>query len=313
MVAGRWPILGRMTRWWAILSLLAAGEGAVAQAPNPYTPRTYSAGPATVAGPRDLSWTPVDRKDLDLKLITREGTRALEFPGMKWQHAHTDHFVVHYEREIFARKVARMAEFYYQYIRDDVAGPKDRMDGRSHIFVFRSPEKWKAFLAGGDASSWAFSYVSGPMMFLQEADDTESSAGVLAHELSHLILNRFFSGRPPLWLNEGLAEWYGEFAYAAFKGVKKSQRAQFKSIKDPVPLETLLVAPSYPEDPAQVSRFYATSKFAVAHLRLSWPPAVFVAYLRDIMDGKDSVESLGQHFGVRSPAEFQVGFNKFLR
>ena len=82
---------------------------------------------------------------------------------------------------------------------------------------------------------WTFSRVEGPVMFLQQAENTSSSGDVLAHEMTHLVMNRFFERRRPLWLNEGLAEYYGEFAYSAFKGVKKSKRAQFGRLANAVP------------------------------------------------------------------------------
>ena len=34
---------------------------------------------------------------------------------------------------------------------------------------------------------------------------------------------------------EGLAEWYGEFSYAAYKGVKKSRRTSFRSLRTKYP------------------------------------------------------------------------------
>lgn len=267
-----------------------------------------------VQGRRSLDWVKVGDDEFDRRALTELGQQTLQLEGLKWEHAQSDHFVVHFEKEIFARKVGRMAEFYYAYIADDVGGPEDIVDGRSHIFVFREPEAWQKLRGIHPATQdWVFAFVRGPEMFLQQARDTKSSAGVLAHEMSHLILNRFFRGRPPTWLNEGLAEWYGEFAYAAFKGIKKSRRKEFKRQRYPFPIEQLMVADTYPSDTAQVTAFYETAKFVVGFLRLSWPDESFVAFLQGVMSGGDVRQGLEEHFGLEGPAAVQEGFEKFLR
>ena len=186
-------------------------------------------------------WVDVAATNLDLDAITDRGRQILNLPDIDWKHAQTEHFVIHYEQAIFARKVARMAEFFYSYIAQDLQGAKDHVSGRSHIFIFRSEKRWKEFAkTAGDVPDWTFSRVEGTVMFLQQAENTSSSGDVLAHETTHLVMNRFFEKRCPLWLNEGLAEYYRVFAYSAYKGVKKSKRAQFGRLANPFPLEELL-------------------------------------------------------------------------
>lgn len=272
-----------------------------------------SAFPA-VQGRRELEWQEWDRSERDLAQLSPRAEATLNLPDIAWKHAATAHFVVHFEKEIFARKVARMAEFFYDYVSADIQAPEDLIDGRSHIFIFRSPERWQAFQAmepGG--MEWAFSMVQGQSMYLQQADDTESSADVLAHEMSHLILNRFFRERPATWLNEGLAEWYGEFAYAAFKGIKKSQRTRFKRLEHPYPLELLLSVDGYPEDTVQIQAYYETSKFLVAYLRLGFPPEKFVAYLHEVMGGAEATATLEPGFGLGNVEAIRAGLSGFLR
>ncbi|MBU0677430.1 MAG: hypothetical protein KJ626_04870 [Verrucomicrobia bacterium] len=258
-------------------------------------------------------WNEVSADRMDTKELSDRGKEAMSMPGLKWRHAQTDHFVVHYEHGIFARKVARMAEFYYDFISQDLKCKKDLLAGRSHIYIFRTEEKWKEFLAkGGNANDWAFSYVLGPAMFLQQADGTSSSADVLAHEMTHLVLNRFFRTRIPTWLNEGMAEWYGEFAYSAFKGIKKSQRAQFKRLVYRFPVDDLLSAETYPQDTESVHAFYQTSKFLVAYLRLEWPEENFIDLINEVMAGTEFDAALEQKYAIASRDDLAKGFKKFI-
>lgn len=252
---------------------------------------------------------------MDRALLSPRARRLVEAPEFKWRHAQTDHFVVHYENGIFAAKVARMAEFFYTFIAADLQGAEDRARDRSHIFIFRNEKDWKTFQRvyweGG--LEWSFSMVEGPVMYLQQADNVSSSAEVLGHEMTHLVINRFFTQRLPLWLNEGMAEWYGEFAYAAFKGIKKSKRAQFQGLRSTIPVPQLLEMTSYPADPNAVRYFYDTSKHVVGFLQLERPPEKFVPFVNALMQGADAAGALTDVYGFVGAADFADQFEKFRR
>ncbi|MBU1694837.1 MAG: hypothetical protein KKC51_12860 [Verrucomicrobia bacterium] len=266
------------------------------------------------APPVDPDWQEVPREQADLRLLTPRGRTALDLPGADWRHAQSGHFVIHFEQAIFARKVARMAEFFYTYIAADLAGAQDRVEGRSHIFIFRSEKDWKAFGAvAGDVPEWTFSQVSGPVMFLQQAADTSSSGDVLAHEMAHLVVNRFLERPPPLWLNEGLAEFYEEFAYSAFKGIKKSRRAQFRRLDRLFPVGPLLEASAYPQDAASVQAFYQTAKYMVGWLRLDRPADQFVPFLEDLSRGGIFRDAFAKHYNLPTTADVEGAFLKFAR
>jgi len=257
-------------------------------------------------------WAEVSKDNLDLAAITTRGRQILNLPGIDWKHSQTEHFVIHYEQAIFARKVARMAEFFYTYIAQDLQSVQDNVNGRSHIFIFRSEKRWKEFAkAAGDVPDWTFSRVEGTTMFLQQAENTSSSGDVLAHETTHLVINRFFEKRCPLWLNEGLAEYYRQFAYSAYKGVKKSKRAQFGRLANPLALDELLYTQIYPQDDSRVASFYATSQYFVAFLLLDHQPQAFMPFVDDLMSGADVKLALSKHYGLESMDDIQKQFNKF--
>ena len=253
--------------------------------------------------------------DMDGRLLSDLGHRVLAAKEYKWKHGQTQHFVIHFENGIFAAKVGRMAEAFHDYIAADLQGATDRIEGRSHIFIFRNAADWKVFIQryhqGG--MEWSASMVVGPIMFLQQMGDASSSAEVLGHEMSHLVMNRFVEGGLPLWLNEGTAEWYGEFAYAAYKGVKKSKRAQFLGLRSTFPVPDLLAATAYPADTKKVHEFYSTAKHVVAFLQLEMPPDRFLPFLQDLAKGGEVEAALRDRYGVAGVAEFGERFEKFRR
>lgn len=259
--------------------------------------------------------TEVTGEQMDTRMLSDLGRRVLAAREFKWRHGQTDHFVVHFENGIFAAKVARMGESFYRFIAEDLQGAKDRVDGRSHIYIFRNQNDWDIFIKRyyqGELE-WAFSMVTGPIMYLQQAGDLSSSAEVLGHEMTHLVVNRFLEGQLPLWLNEGLAEWYGEFAYAAFKGVKKSKRSQFQGLRSTYPVAELLGATAYPAERKKVHEFYHTSKHLVGYLQLEKSPEAFLPFARDLAGGAEVGDTLKSRYSFAGVEDLAAQFEKFRR
>ena len=271
--------------------------------------------PSLAAPKDDFAWTEVTATNMDVVTLSPLGKQVLASEEWKWKHAQTDHFVFHFEKDIFAAKVARMGEFFYSYIANDLKGVVDRAGGRSHIFVFRNEKDWKTFQAmmGPGGTEWAFSLVQGPAMYLQQAGDIQSSAEVLGHEMTHLVVNRFFTERLPLWLNEGIAQWYGEFAYAEFKGVKKSKKAQFKDLQRPYALADLLSAEGYPASVHAVRSFYDTGRYLVAFFMLEKPPEKFLPFITDLSGGMLPEQALQTHYDIYGVAGLEEQFGKFIK
>ncbi len=259
-------------------------------------------------------WTPVEREAMDSAKLSDVARAVLDAREFKWKHAQTKHFVIHYENGVFAAKVARQAEFYYDHISQDLGGLTDRMDARSHIFIFRKSTDWHAFVHKYLKANleWSFSMVIGPIMYLQQASDISASASTLSHEMSHLVFNRFIEGRVPLWLNEGLAEWYGEFAYAAFKGVRKSKKTAFGSLRSAYPVAELVALKGYPADRNAIHTFYQTSKHLVAFMQLELPSDKFAPFLLAMARGAPVESALQEYYGL-SLEELIARFDKYRR
>ncbi len=260
-------------------------------------------------------------QDIALDAVDRTRLRPadiawLETPSFQWKHMQTEHFVLHYDRKMFAAKVARLGEQFYDAISADLPSLEDRVSpARSHIFIFRDPKDWKQLVQQTPGvDSWAASFVSGQTMYLQEVGKTTSKKmEMLAHEMTHLVFNRFLTVRLPLWLNEGLAEYYGAFAYRAAKGMGQSKKNTFRPLRQWMPLTLLLNATSYPSDPTVVTSFYTTSQYLTGFLLIKKPREQWDLFFSRVLDGEPALSSLLGTYGWADIDALEKDFAKFAR
>lgn len=130
---------------------------------------------------------------------------------------------------------------------------------------------------------------------------------IIFHEYAHLIVSNVMSN-PPLWLNEGLAEFYSTFRLMdsgkqAQIGLAIGDHLQLLRSSGRVPLADLLKvdqrSPLYNET-ARVSVFYAES-WALTHMVLNGAPsrvAQLSAYLRSVADGVPEARAWEETFGT---------------
>lgn len=319
------PSAGRPSRQ-ELLEQLQQQQSARTGTPSaaPALPSAPSAPSAPAAAPLRPSRGPVSASaDIGTDITDAEVPREalldediawLDRDGHAWHHLRTDHFVVHYDKKIFAAKVARLAESFYSYISADLPpGTVDRMGERlSHIFVFADPRDWKTVMGGtAGLSTLTVSFVRGQAMYLQEwGDSTNDKMSVLAHEMTHLVMNRFLAVRLPLWLNEGIAEYYGELAFRAVRGMGWSKSKLFPPTQSLLPLEFVFGRETYPPDNI-VLRFYRTSKYLIAFLRLEHPADRWNAYFAAVASGTPSTEALLSAFPYPDVPTLEKAFLKF--
>ena len=269
------------------------------------------AGAAPPPAPTDGPAAAIERAGLSAADLA-----LLDDARYRWQHLQTEHFVLHHDQNIFANKVARLGEQFYAAISSDLPNLRDRVaPARSHVFIFRDPRDWQRIVAGTPGMEpWTASFVRGQAMYLQEtgtavADKMET----LAHEMTHLVFNRFLPVQLPLWLNEGLAEYYGEFAYRAAKGMGQSRSNAFRPLRTWTPLGELLDARAYPADPADVARFYATGKYLVGYLLLKQPRSRWDAFFARVLAGDAARPALLETYGWADVAAAEKAFAQFAR
>jgi hypothetical protein len=262
-----------------------------------------------------------ETRDIAAETVERTGLlpadiALLDQPAFKWRHLQTEHFVLHHDQKLFAAKVARMGEQFYDAISADLPSLQDRTaPARSHIFIFRDPQEWQAIVSEAPGmESWASSFVRGNAMYLQEIGTAPSEKmDALAHEMTHLVFNRFLPVRLPLWLNEGLAEYYGEFAYRAARGMGQGKNNAFRPLRNWTPLADLLTAATYPADPAEVGRFYTTCKYLTGFLLLKLPREKWDAFFARRLAGEPALPALLETYGWADIAALEKAFSQFAR
>jgi len=262
----------------------------------------------------DFQMKEIPRYQVDMLHLTGFGQVALNLPKMNWKHAETEHFYIHYERKDFARKVARLAEFLYRYIAIDLELDKDLFRFRSNIFVFRTANKWEDFIGRGVGGlEWSHSFVAGGDLFLQRSGSTGESGGILAHEMTHLIIARFFGRPPPLWLNEGVAQWYEEFGYAAYKGKKKSRKGAFRPLRKWISIPLLFEIKLYPADEDERRLFYKTSKYLTGYLMLKFPTWKMRDLIQSLVNQENVWEAFNDIYSISTPKYLEKDFKRFAR
>ncbi|MCX7009882.1 MAG: hypothetical protein NTY53_22015 [Kiritimatiellaeota bacterium] len=266
-----------------------------------------------------ITWTEIRAEDMDRRGLLPYAKELLTEEGDKWRHAQTEHFVLHFfanEGTNFAYKVAQQSEFFYGYISKELGGVQDRYPCHSHIFTFRNETRWKKFLkTQPDVDEWSYSFAQGLCMFLQQGKTTKDQSEVLAHEMTHLMVNHFIEGHPPLWLNEGVAEYYGEFGLWEFRGLQHHAANVFKvgGLRDPMTLERLFAIVKYPGNKTEVHKLYATSKYFVGFLLTKKPHEKFPGFLADIANGVKAADALTKHYDFADLATAQKEFSHFYR
>ncbi|MCG3150211.1 MAG: hypothetical protein PCFJNLEI_03691 [Verrucomicrobiae bacterium] len=237
------------------------------------------------------------------------GTVALGLSPEKWKHAETEHFIVHFVRN--GEKVGRFAEEQYREVREFLGDRPDLLKGRkSQVFAFFEPEDWRKFAARVQVP-WAAGITRGDEFFYLAVTETKRSEAkdrTLAHEMTHLVFNRFYRGRLPLWLNEGIAEYFGQRKTSTI-----SQFRQRMGQTEPYHLGKLLAAEKYPERPEEIQAFYAEAAIIVDFLtRTSERRQLLPKFVERVMDGRDVVEGM-RLYGYQDWADFEKDYRKYRR
>ncbi len=245
-------------------SLLLIGLLLFPLAAGAQLPKAGSAEKRGIDGLPTKSWD-----QLSEKYVSRLGQHALEVNPVAWQHAETKNFIFHFRSAVAATEASVEAEFYYRVIAADLKKDGASWQRKAHIFIFENPEEWAAFQKLGGLDPWTGGLHSGNELFVLRDGKSRWKGRTLGHEIAHLVVNRFFPGSLPLWLNEGYAENVSRKAYAAFfraRGYASKPGGAIVPKDRYIPLERLLNLQSYPTENADVQTFYEQSDALVRFL-----------------------------------------------
>jgi hypothetical protein len=123
---------------------------------------------------------------------------------------------------------------------------------------------------------------AGDEILLTPGADPLKLAFRLGHEFSHWLVYKQHPARPPLWLDEGLAN---AIAAAAAEACARTLKLKIERPEPPkldrhlFTLEQLVARQDYPRQPDEVGAFYWQAEALVAALRRKLAPADFKTYL----------------------------------
>jgi hypothetical protein len=234
------------------------------------------------------------------RAVSPLGAKALAIHPEQWKHGESKNFVYHFHAAS-AAPVANESEFYYRVISKELERDTTRWERKGHIFIFESDEEWREFQSGGGLEPWTGGIHHQNELFLPRTPQRRPKGNALAHELTHLIVYRFFGSGVPLWLNEGLAEytatrWYSSFwrarNYAAFPRSVAVPPADF------MPLAKLTSLVAYPGETKEVIVFYAEAERLVRFLSAA-DKHRFAGMLESLSKGARFETALDKSFGSR--------------
>jgi peptidase MA superfamily protein len=195
------------------------------------------------------------------------GEKALAINPDQWKHAETDHFIYHFIHSYVVTPVSIEAEFHYRVIAKKLERDQPAGDTKSHIYIFERPEDWQQFQSLGALEPWTGGIHSQGSLFIVRNPAYKFTNNSLGHEISHLLLHRFYSDGVPCWLDEGFAQYVSKDAHASYERARGYiARPQSNAIAAPDLISlAALVAMTHPPD-NRVAIFYDESEKLVRFL-----------------------------------------------
>jgi tetratricopeptide (TPR) repeat protein len=183
------------------------------------------------------------------------------------------------------------------------------------VIAFRSEAEFNPYRL--NAASCAFYQQTHRSEYIVLQDLAPDHREVAAHEFTHFLLAH--SGvNLPLWLNEGLADFYSTFELSASQvtlGRSVAGRLQILRSYAALPLDSLFqisTASSYYSDPDQMALFYSES-WALSHMLLIsniYAPH-FPDFVNALKQGRTSADSARIAFGRTLP-QMQQDLARYL-
>lgn len=235
--------------------------------------------------------------------FTALAMRALGVRGGEWHHAETEHFIYHFFDAPTAAAVSVEAEFAYRIIAQELGRDTAAWERKCHLFLFSDEADWTLFQKAGALEPWTGGIHSQGSLFVNRAAGLLSKNQTLPHEITHLVLERFYGAGVPLWLNEGFAEYAGSRCRATFyraRGYNEKPRASAVSAERYLPVAQLTAMAAYPADDTQVAAFYNESEKLVRFLCATDKPS-FLAFLDAMSKGARFDSALAKTFASRFP------------
>jgi hypothetical protein len=215
---------------------------------------------------------PVSFREVEFASLTERdpnplGEKALAIHPDQWKHGETDHFIYHFVHTFVATPISAEAEFAYRVITKEFDRDLPASSPKCHVYIFEPTEDWQQFQASGHLERWTGGIHSAGSLFIHRNPANRFSDNRLAHEITHLIIHRYYSAGIPCWLDEGFAQYVSKNAHSAYqraRGYMAKPHSEAIAAGDFISLTTLLAYTQPPSD--RVETFYDESERLVRFL-----------------------------------------------
>ncbi len=242
----------------------------------------------------------------------------------EWREASSPNFLVYADQsEGDIREFTDMLERYRSAMRyiyklpEEATSPSNRLT----VFVVRDANQVRKLMGTNNRYVLGFyqSRAGGSVAFVPRVDDNSQSDRVsqgeqiLLHEYAHHFMFSVFAGSPPLWLQEGFAEFYSTAKFDSAGGVglglPADHRAAELALAQEVPLDMLLSTRKYRENASKrYDAFYGRSWLLFHYLTFSEARAGQMAhYLQRINAGEGEEAAATQAFGDLAALDKELG------
>jgi hypothetical protein len=254
----------------------------------------------------ERDWAQLSNKD-----VSEWGRAALELNlamHKKWKHGETEHFIIHFTRN--GAKIAARSEKFYAKIRAFFGNPPDLKDGlKSHIFAVHDRSDWERFISARMPRA-AIGVTRGDEFFYLATGDEgqfDAQGRVQAHEMTHLVFNRLYRGRVPLWLNEGIAEYFGKK-----ETMSTAEFRQAMGTAVQYDLDKLFDSSTYPRTAEDMHSFYSEAAIVVDFLTRNERETFLPKFVERTMAG-DDLDTALKVFGFKDEADFRAAYKQYRR
>jgi len=254
-----------------------------------------------LSGQNLAPFEPVPLAQIRDRHVSSLGERALAIRPGDWLHAETKNFVYHFFARHIAASASVEAEFYYRFVSAEMAKENANWERKAHIFIFEQKEDWQQFQKTAQLDPWTGGIHSRNELFIYRPEEFRWKGPLLGHEVTHLVVDRFFGSNVPLWLNEGYAEYASTRAYASYyraRGYVARPRSRGVTSAEMIAMDRFLNLQAYPAEIREVDVFYRQAERLVRFLS-STNKQGFMEFFTLLAQGSHFDTAMRRSFGTR--------------
>lgn len=230
------------------------------------------------------------------------GRRVYEADREKWVCARSPHAVGYGRGLADVDAMLQEAEFALADIGRRLVLPDTT--GRVHLFLVRDEKTWQDLARRNGFRPDGLALHVRNEIFLKDDLSQKARADRISHELVHYRLREAFAGRIPLWIDEGLAGYFGVKVAAEFRA--RNERRLTGEVPG-IPAEDLLSLDEVaglemlPASAARARAFYRQAEEFFAELGWQLGDDRIAPFVHRVGDGENWRKVLDGGYGISGP------------